>query len=433
MVEQHPGLDDRHRDPRHRPRRAHRVLQRRRRAAHRLRAPTDVVGSVDDHHAPDRGRRATPRHRHRRGPRHRRARRPRRPVRWTARAARSRSDWQFVRRDGELRTVSVAISRRYDVRRSSRSATSASPTTSPSGVGTRRRRRDRPGGREAARRPARPGRPDEERLHVDGQPRAAHADHEHHRLLRSCCSPTTAGALPDDAPPDRRPHRAQRPPAHGPHRGHAHDVPGRGRRLPLRTRCRSTCASPSQQRHRDRHGRDARCTSIQPRRRTSPSDAVKVSGDADKLERAFANLLEQRREVQPRPATRSCVRVEQVDGQALVSVVDTGVGISLEDQAHLFDRFFRGADAHAHAPSRAPASGSPIASSIVAGHDGTIDVELRARPGQHVRRSGSRCLRRTGRPIQRRPGPTVGRSWCQLPAVRGSPRRARAARSGRTA
>ena len=95
----------------------------------------------------------------------------------------------------------------------------------------RARRRGGPGLREAARGPAGPGRPDEERLPVDGQPRAAHADHEHPRLL-----PAAAGQTPRparDAPPGRRPHRAQRPPADGPHRGHAHDVADRGRHASL--------------------------------------------------------------------------------------------------------------------------------------------------------------------------------------------------------
>ena len=54
-------------------------------------------------------------------------------------------------------------------------------------------------------------------------------------------------------------------------------------------------------------------------------------------------------------------------------MVDSGIGIGPEDQAHLFDRFFRGADAHALA-IQGVGLGLPIASSIVAGHDGRIDV-----------------------------------------------------------
>jgi signal transduction histidine kinase len=61
------------------------------------------------------------------------------------------------------------------------------------------------------------------------------------------------------------------------------------------------------------------------------------------------------------------------DGQAVVRVVDSGIGIGPEEQTHLFDRFFRGADAHALAIQGA-GLGLPIAGSIVAGHDGRIDV-----------------------------------------------------------
>ena len=82
------------------------------------------------------------------------------------------------------------------------------------------------GGRGAAQR----GRPGQDRLRVDRQPRAAHADHQR------------AGLHPDaDARHRRRPQRAagaaarprreQRPAAAGPHRGPAHPVPDRGGHL----------------------------------------------------------------------------------------------------------------------------------------------------------------------------------------------------------
>ncbi len=104
-----------------------------------------------------------------------------------------------------------------------------------------------------------------------------------------------------------------------------------------------------------------------------PEEAVKVSGDLDKLERAFANLLSNAVKFS-HAGDAVVVRLEVTDGHALVSVIDTGVGIGLEDQAHLFDRFFRGADATARAIQGA-GLGLSIANSIVTGHDGTIDIE----------------------------------------------------------
>jgi signal transduction histidine kinase/integral membrane sensor domain MASE1 len=104
-----------------------------------------------------------------------------------------------------------------------------------------------------------------------------------------------------------------------------------------------------------------------------PEEAVKVLGDLDKLERAFANLLSNAVKFS-HAGDAVVVRLEVRDGHALVSVRDSGVGISLEDQAHLFDRFFRGADATARAIQGA-GLGLSIAHSIVQGHDGSIDIE----------------------------------------------------------
>jgi hypothetical protein len=101
-------------------------------------------------------------------------------------------------------------------------------------------------------------------------------------------------------------------------------------------------------------------------------DELKVLGDADKLERVFANLLSNA--IKFSHAGDQVVVTLCRDGdEAVFRVCDTGVGISLEDQARLFDQFFRGADAHSRATQGA-GLGLPIASSIVAAHEGRIDV-----------------------------------------------------------
>jgi PAS domain S-box-containing protein len=101
-------------------------------------------------------------------------------------------------------------------------------------------------------------------------------------------------------------------------------------------------------------------------------EAVKVYGDPDKLERVFVNLLSNAAKFS-HAGDKISVHLHAEDDQAVISVVDSGIGIGPEDQAHLFDRFFRGADAHALA-IQGVGLGLPIASSIVAGHDGRIDV-----------------------------------------------------------
>jgi signal transduction histidine kinase len=101
-------------------------------------------------------------------------------------------------------------------------------------------------------------------------------------------------------------------------------------------------------------------------------DAVEVAGDPDKLERAFVNLLSNAAKFShagDRIGTYLCTEGDE----AVLRVVDSGIGIGPEDQTHLFDRFFRGADAHALAIPGV-GLGLPVAGSIVAGHDGRIDV-----------------------------------------------------------
>jgi signal transduction histidine kinase len=39
------------------------------------------------------------------------------------------------------------------------------------------------------------------------------------------------------------------------------------------------------------------------------------------------------------------LRVEKLDNSAVITIIDQGIGISEEDQKHLFERFFRGGNA----------------------------------------------------------------------------------------
>jgi signal transduction histidine kinase len=101
-------------------------------------------------------------------------------------------------------------------------------------------------------------------------------------------------------------------------------------------------------------------------------ESVTVHGDPDKLERVFVNLLSNAAKFS-HAGDRIGVRLCTEGQEAVLRVVDSGIGIGPEDQPHLFDRFFRGADAHALA-IQGVGLGLPIAGSIVAGHDGRIEV-----------------------------------------------------------
>ena len=67
------------------------------------------------------------------------------------------------------------------------------------------------------------------------------------------------------------------------------------------------------------------------------------------------------------------VHVEEMDGEAILNVEDTGTGIDPADLAHIFDRFYRGDKARTSV-SGGSGLGLAIAKSLVEFHGGTIGV-----------------------------------------------------------
>jgi signal transduction histidine kinase len=72
--------------------------------------------------------------------------------------------------------------------------------------------------------------------------------------------------------------------------------------------------------------------------------------------------------------------VAREDGQAIVTVADTGVGIAEEDQKHIFERFFR-ADKARSREAGGSGLGLAICQSIVEAHGGTIAFTSKANEG----------------------------------------------------
>jgi signal transduction histidine kinase len=66
----------------------------------------------------------------------------------------------------------------------------------------------------------------------------------------------------------------------------------------------------------------------------------RVKVDPSRLERILLNLLSNALKYSPETAEVE-VRVAAGEGEVRISVADRGVGITVEDQAHLFDRWFR--------------------------------------------------------------------------------------------
>jgi two-component system OmpR family sensor kinase len=125
---------------------------------------------------------------------------------------------------------------------------------------------------------------------------------------------------------------------------------------------------------------DARAAgSSRPFEVSATGDEVLVSGDEPRLRQVLANLLENARVHTP-PFTPVAVRLRREDDQAVIEVSDRGPGLTQDEAAHVFERFYRGD------PSRARASGGTglglsIAAAVVEAHGGRISVASAAGEG----------------------------------------------------
>jgi signal transduction histidine kinase len=95
-----------------------------------------------------------------------------------------------------------------------------------------------------------------------------------------------------------------------------------------------------------------------------------LQGDKSKLQRVIVNLLDNAIKYTP-PRGKIIVSVEEVDKKVIISVHDTGMGISSEDLPHIFDRFFR-ADKSRSVPGAG--LGLSLVQAIVRRHRGEIKV-----------------------------------------------------------
>ncbi len=70
------------------------------------------------------------------------------------------------------------------------------------------------------------------------------------------------------------------------------------------------------------------------------ADALVGNWDEDRLEQVLHNLLSNALKYSPQDTSVN-VRLQRRDDEALVSIKDRGPGLSAEEQAHIFDRFYR--------------------------------------------------------------------------------------------
>lgn len=105
-------------------------------------------------------------------------------------------------------------------------------------------------------------------------------------------------------------------------------------------------------------------------------EPVRVHGDEESLRRVALILLDNALKYTPSSSEegmgRVIVSVERINGQAVLRVRDTGIGIDPKDVTHLFERFYRADRARSR---QGTGLGLSIAQTLVERMGGHITVE----------------------------------------------------------
>lgn len=104
---------------------------------------------------------------------------------------------------------------------------------------------------------------------------------------------------------------------------------------------------------------------------TVPDEDVQIVGDYGRLQQAFSNILDNALKFTP-AAGQVSLELTQANGEAMVTVTDSGIGIPEEDLPHLFGRFHRGRNTQAYPGN---GLGLAIVKAIVDAQNGRVAVE----------------------------------------------------------
>ncbi len=105
----------------------------------------------------------------------------------------------------------------------------------------------------------------------------------------------------------------------------------------------------------------------------SPGKPVRVTGDRAQLERVMINLLSNSVKFTEDGGEIELLLTAE-NGEAVLKVSDTGIGIPVDEQDELFQRFFRASTAQ-HRQIQGTGLGLSIVAAIVQGHGGRIEVD----------------------------------------------------------
>ncbi len=107
-------------------------------------------------------------------------------------------------------------------------------------------------------------------------------------------------------------------------------------------------------------------------------DEVEVTADEDLMSQVWINLISNSIKFTPEGG-RICMQLCRQNNAIGFQISDNGVGIPAEDQARVFERFYKADQSRTHARNGGSGLGLSIAQKIVEMHHGTIGVE--SQPG----------------------------------------------------
>ncbi|WP_057915003.1 sensor histidine kinase [Peribacillus muralis] len=108
-------------------------------------------------------------------------------------------------------------------------------------------------------------------------------------------------------------------------------------------------------------------------------EKVSIFADADLMSQVWTNLIHNSIKFTQHHGTIT-ISLQQVDDQAKITISDTGIGISEQDQFHIFERFYK-ADLARERTKSGSGLGLSIVKRIIDMHDGSITVKSELEKG----------------------------------------------------
>ena len=104
---------------------------------------------------------------------------------------------------------------------------------------------------------------------------------------------------------------------------------------------------------------------------TKYTESIYIHADGTRLAQVLSNLLDNAMKFS-KPGSEVKVAVEREESNALISVIDSGVGISEDDAKRIFERFYQVDKARSGGAGRGVGLGLAIANQIIRAHGGEI-------------------------------------------------------------